>query len=106
MIKDIIENNEKLKNENVIALCKWNDNLIITSCDNSMSGYYPGYKEAIIIKENVEDLYGEIEALLFIKYYGEYEIVFATDSWDGFQPASVENINDFIEFIKWIAMYI
>ena len=106
MIKEIIETNENLKNTEVIALCKWKGNLVAVPCDNAMSGYYPRYREAIIIKENVEDLYGEIEALLLVKYWGKYEIIFATDSHDGFQPASVENVNDFVEFIKWIAMYI
>lgn len=106
MIKEVIETNEKLKNEKVIALCKWKENLVAVPCDDTMSGYYPRYKEAIIINENVEDIYGRVEALLLINYWGEYEAIFVTDSWDGFQPALVENVNDIVEFIKWIGMYI
>ena len=107
MIKEIIETNEKLNNEDVIALCKWYDNLVAVPCENAMSGYYPRYDEAVIIKENVDDLYGEIEALLLINCWnGHYEVIFATETWDGFQPVLVKNINDLVEFIKWLSMYI
>ena len=109
MLKQIIENNTNLKQAEVVALCKWKGNLAAIPCSNAMSGYYPDYKKSIVIKENIEDLYGDIEALLLIKptkNWDEYEVVFATDSWDGFQPALIEDINDIVEFIKWLALYI
>ena len=106
MLKQIIKNNDDLKYAEVVAVCEWKGNLVALPCDNAMSGYYPKYKHSVIIKEDVEDLYGELDALLLIKQIDEYEVVFATDSWDGFQPASIEDINDIVEFIKWLALYI
>ena len=105
MLKQIIESTN-LKHEEIVALCIWKNNLVVVPCDNCMSGYYARYKDAIIIKKNVDDLYGEIQALLLIKTFDEYEAIFATDSWDGFQPTYAKNINDFVEFIKWISIYI
>ena len=109
MLKQIIDNNTNLNKAEVVAICKWKDNLCAIPCINAMSGYYPDYKESVVIKENIEDLYGDIEALLLVKTtknWDVYEVVLATDSWDGFQPVLVENLNDVVEFIKWLAMYI
>ena len=106
MLKNIIETIEVLNNPRVIALCKCKNNLVAVPCEDDMSGYYPEYENSIIIKENVEEIYGEIKAMLLLHDFGDYEIQFATDSWDGFQPASIKNINDYVEFIKWISMYI
>ena len=105
MLKEIIECTD-LKNEEVIALCIWKNNMVAVPCDNTMSGYYPRYRESVIIHENVDELYGEIKALLLVKYLDTYEAVFAEDSWDGFHTAELENISDFVEFIKWMSMYI
>lgn len=106
MIKEIIENHDQLKNAEVIALCEWGGDLVAIPCNNEMSGYYPRYADAVVIKENVEIIHSYIESLLLINHWESYEVIFATDSWDGFQPAAVENINDLERFIKWIAKYI
>lgn len=84
------------KDENVIAITKYKDDIIVVPCEDAMSGIYPDYRKAqpIIMGWlesftllNCSEYDGlSIDAIIFRKEKDGYEIFFASDSHDGFQP--------------------
>lgn len=92
MLEDIIANNENLKNADVVAICMYKNKLCIVPCDDAQSGIYPRYKEAVKISDKEiinfpNKIDGQsIDAIIIDIDDGKYEIDFAEDSWDGFQP--------------------
>lgn len=86
----------------VIAICKYNEDIVAVGCNNEMSGIYPDYNTAqpIIMGwlyefklfNSLENSY-DIDAIIFIKEKNNegkecVEIYFAEDSHDGFQIIS------------------
>ena len=86
----------------VIAICKYNGDIVTVGCYNAMSGIYPDYKTAqpIIMGwlykyklfNSVENSC-DIDAIIFMKEKDKernecVEIYFAEDSHDGFQIIS------------------
>ena len=76
--------------ESCIALCEYNKHLVEVPCDNEMSGFYPRYKEAIIIANKPIGIKG-IDALLIQKLpRNAYQFSLGVDTHDGFQIVTDE----------------
>lgn len=92
MLENIIESHEELHGYRVYAICMWKEKLCIIPCDSTMSGEYAVYDKAIVLSENEifnfpNKIDGQpIDAILIRRNNGGFEIDFAEDSWDGFQP--------------------
>lgn len=86
----------------VIAICKYNEDIVAVRCDNAMSGIYPDYKTAqplimgwlyeFKLFNSIESSY-DIDAIIFMKEKNKkreecVKIYFAEDSHDGFQIIS------------------
>lgn len=92
MLEKFIMSNENLKGYIVYAICMWKEKLCIIPCDDEMSGLYPIYDKRVVLSE--KNIYNfpnkidgqSIDAIIIRIENGGFEIDFAEDSWDGFQP--------------------
>ncbi len=64
-------------------ICEYKGDLVRVQFDNEMSGWYPKYDSAKVIKKNCQPLndYG-----LLCERDWEFSYKLVKDSWDGFQP--------------------
>lgn len=91
------------ENEDTIAICEYNGDIVAVPCENTMSGIYPDYKRSHpLIMGWLYDFKlfkcidcNNIDAIIFLLYDKEdkngdkiMEIYFAEDSHDGFQLIS------------------
>lgn len=69
-------------------ICEYKGDLVQVQFDDEMSGWYPKYDSAKVIKKNCRSLndYG-----LLCEKDWEFSYKLVKDSWDGFQP-----VDDFI----------
>lgn len=81
MNKELLEVNM----ENYI-ICIYDGNLVKVPYDDAMSGRYPEYDKAIIVKNNCKLEYSNYGLLVVDGCY--YTVV--EDSWDGFQDANFD----------------
>ena len=92
MLEKLIEQHEELHGHYVYAITMRADKLCIVPCEATMSGDYPIYNKAVPISERVILSFSNkvneqiIDAILIRNYNNKLEILFAEDSWDGFQP--------------------
>lgn len=90
-------NQYNFKDDEVIAICRYRDDIVAVPCDNCMSGYYARYDEAQPIIMNwlnpfkLHDKLDSgivIDAILFVPDTEGTDMYFAVDSHDGFQIIS------------------
>ena len=84
------------QNESVVAITKYKEDIVVVPCEDCMSGIYPDYRKAQSIIMGWLDAFTllnysdydslTIDAVIFRKENDKYEIFFAVDSHDGFQP--------------------
>lgn len=65
-----------------------------------MSGYYPRYEEAVVLKENVELNYIDLDGILYDPTFKmDITTRLVVNSWDAFQPTENVGFNDYLKFI-------